>query len=94
MPSLPDTMPESPFGADTPHESFVLQNLEDAIDELGLTICASCPAAIWYRQGVTRCFCSIMKLSMWPADVAVTMCDARENAVAKYKMELTKPPQK
>lgn len=88
----PETIFEQLRGANTDHESFVLENIEDAIVELRSTICARCPAAIWYQQGKTRCFCSIMKLTTWPAEVAITMCDAREDAVAKYNIELSKRP--
>lgn len=93
MPSATNTPSERPTGADTNYEPYVLQNLDDATNEYHSTICAQCPAAIWYRQGVSRCFCSVMKLSTWPTEnAAVTMCDAREAAVVKYAADRAKGP--
>lgn len=52
--------------------------------------CSSCPAAIWYHDDRTRCFCNIMKMPTWPRESgAIVACDGRESAVARWEEEQT-----
>lgn len=51
--------------------------------------CASCPAAIWYQDKETQCFCNIMKMQTWPRSNAIVACDGREAAVARWEEEQT-----
>jgi hypothetical protein len=72
-----------PKGTSTKYRSFVVSNVDDKETLLESTICAHCPAAIWYQQESMNCFCSIMKKPTWfDKVIPITMCDAREAAVA------------
>ena len=55
------------------------------------TICAVCPAALWFEQGGLQCFCTTMKFRSWPmSETPVTVCDGREAAIALYNTEKAK----
>lgn len=54
-----------------------------------LTVCATCPAAVWYLTLETlKCFCGPMKFLSWGGtERAVRGCDAREMAIMKAEEE-------
>lgn len=57
------------------------------------TICAFCPAAIWFERETWHCFCNVMKFETWPGTgKPMTACDGRESAVAKYATDPLKAP--
>lgn len=56
------------------------------------TICAHCPAAIWFQQEGWHCFCNVMKIETWRGvSKPITVCDGRESAVAKFETEKAMP---
>lgn len=62
-----------------------------AAEDRPATACASCPAAIWYKQPEWRCFCNIMKFQSWTSqEEPIPVCDGREASVAKYDAEVSR----
>ncbi len=76
-------------GAET---SYVPQAFAIALvaeEDRPATACASCPAAIWYKQPEWRCFCNIMKFQSWTSqEEPIPVCDGREASLAKYNEAL------
>jgi hypothetical protein len=53
------------------------------------TVCAECPASLWYGAGDLFAFCTVMKMTMWPQPAGpVTRCDGRRAAVAKLAADM------
>lgn len=68
--------------------AFDLANLRS--EEQPKSACTSCPAAIWYQrgEGKWRAFCNIMKIETYRGDASpVTICSARETAIARWEQE-------
>ena len=60
--------------------------------EIPRTLCALCPAAMWYERKGLVCFCTVMKVTMWtPSGEPVSACDGRDRAVAQYELRMQKP---
>ena len=54
------------------------------------TVCATCPAAIWYDTDELRCFCDVMKsITFSKSSTPVTACDGRELAITRLEKDLT-----
>lgn len=54
------------------------------------TACGSCPTAVWYRSDQLKCFCNMLKMTIWVRGMsAVSICDGREAAIARYEQELS-----
>ena len=55
------------------------------------TLCAACPASLWYEQKSYQCFCMTMKTFTWNGvGTPITRCDGRERALAAMELEMEK----
>lgn len=55
------------------------------------TVCAACPAALWYEAGKPIAFCTIMKMTTSPHPMTpITRCDGQRAAMAKLDAEMRK----
>ena len=62
--------------------SPTVKRMTDAQKPPGILACASCPAGMWLRTDVLKCFCSRMHLIVWEKGVEPILdCDGREFAL-------------
>lgn len=54
------------------------------------TVCAACPASLWYEAGDPIAFCTVMKMTTWPCPAAppITRYDGQLAAMAKLEAEM------
>ena len=56
------------------------------------TVCAACPAALWYEAGGPIAFCTVMKMTTSPHPVTpITRCGGQRAALAKLDAEMRRP---
>lgn len=66
---------------------YVPPILRDGKVQAPKTVCASCPASLWYFDQRLHCFCGTMKTLMWTAgsEVPLRRCDGRRFAIAQLR---------
>ena len=81
--SKPESLENATANSGDTYESVTIQSLGDG-EERPVTVCTSCPAALWYLTTTDlRCWCSMMRVVLWSKGQprTLTMCDGREQAI-------------
>jgi hypothetical protein len=78
-------------GVPCDYRPSIFKSLGLSGSEIPHTLCAHCPAAMWYERDGLVCFCTVMKVTTWtPAGEPVSACDGRDAAVAEYEQQMSK----
>jgi hypothetical protein len=89
---MPDTnisIQKSTTGTETDYRSATYSARGSGDTENPRTVCATCPAAIWYDTDQLRCFCDVMKsITFSTSSTPVTACDGRELAIARLEKDM------